>query len=73
VSIDDVKKIFEIAAIVIAGLWAYFGYRVLKHREKAVAELQKLVHTGTACLFLLLANGIDSFLTIYLWSLNLKT
>jgi len=41
-SIDDVKKIFEIVAIVIAGLWAYFGYRVLKHREKAVAELRKL-------------------------------
>jgi len=42
VTLDDAKKVVEIAALAVAGAWAIYGFIVLRHREKAAAELRKL-------------------------------
>ncbi|MEZ4861008.1 MAG: hypothetical protein R3C14_06875 [Caldilineaceae bacterium] len=41
-TIADIKNFVEIFALVIAGVWAIYGFVVFRQREKAVAELQKL-------------------------------
>ncbi len=38
--LTDIKNLCEIGAILAAGLWAVYGFRVLKRREKERAELQ---------------------------------
>lgn len=41
-TLDDAKKLAEIAALAVAGAWAIYGFVILRHREKAAAELRKL-------------------------------
>ena len=41
-TLDDVLKIVEIFAIVVAGCWAIYGFIVLHQREIAAAELRKI-------------------------------
>jgi hypothetical protein len=42
VTINDIKNLFEIVALVLAGVWAVYGFFVFREREKAAAELRKL-------------------------------
>src|ERR1043166_2329239 len=41
-SLDEWKTVAEIGAIILAGAWALYGFKVLRHREKASAELEKI-------------------------------
>lgn len=41
-TLEDAKTLAEIAAIAVAGFWSIYGYKVLRHREKAAGELRKL-------------------------------
>jgi hypothetical protein len=40
-TLESAKTLAEIITFTLAGLWAIFGFFVLKHREKATADLRK--------------------------------
>lgn len=41
-TLDDVKTLAEILAILLAGAWAIYGYFVFRQRERASAELKQI-------------------------------
>lgn len=41
-TLADYKTLAEICALALAGLWAIYGFVVLRQREKAAAELRKI-------------------------------
>jgi hypothetical protein len=41
-TLDDAHTLAEIGALAVAGVWAIYGFIVLRQREKATGELRKL-------------------------------